>query len=229
VTLAAFFMSKYEMTQGQWQRFTGGNPSKYGPDWSWKGVPPVEAPIHQNQPWNPVEQVTWLDCRDVLHRLGLVLPTEAQWEYAARAGTDSVWWTGNEKESIDVEGAGNLADGLTKKKGGPSAWAYEDWLEDGWAVHAPVGTFLANGFGLHDTIGNVWEWCRDRFGGYDGDVQPGDGLRILRKVTDPRDRVSRGGHFGSTAARARSAYRSFYAAESGGGTMGVRPARVITE
>ncbi|MGB2984259.1 MAG: SUMF1/EgtB/PvdO family nonheme iron enzyme, partial [Phycisphaerae bacterium] len=54
VTLAPFFISKYEMTQLQWQRFTGENPSQYGPSWSWKGEPPAEAPIYQNQPWNPV-------------------------------------------------------------------------------------------------------------------------------------------------------------------------------
>lgn len=104
MTLAPFFISKYEMTQGQWRRFTGENPSYHGPDYRYKGEPPAETPIHQNQPWNPVEQVSWPDCRDVLDRLGLVLPTEAQWEYAARAGTSTAWWTGNEKESIGADG-----------------------------------------------------------------------------------------------------------------------------
>ncbi len=226
VTLAAFFISKYEMTQLQWRRFTGGNPSRYGPSWSWNGRPPAEAPIHQNLPWNPVERVSWTDCRDVLGRLGLVLPTEAQWEYAARAGTDTVWWTGDDKESIGVEGAGNLADGWTKSKGGPSAWVYEDWLDDGWVVHAPVGIFSPNGFGLHDVIGNVWEWCHDGYGGYDADVQPGDGLR---NVAGARDRVRRGGGFYSPAALARSAFRFNFTPAYRHDYLGVRPARVITE
>jgi len=226
ITLSAFFMSKYEMTQAQWQRFTGSNPSKWGSIWNWKGEPPADEPIHQNRPWNPVENVSWVDCQDVLARLGLVLPTEAQWEYAARAGTSTVWWTGNEKESIGAANAGNLADGWTKRKGGPPTWQYEEWLEDGWVVHAPVGTFTANGFGLHDTIGNVWEWCRDGHGGYKSDVAADDGLR---KSTDLRDRVTRGGGYIHTATLARSAVRDVSAPEFRDGDLGVRPARVITE
>ena len=227
VTLAPFFISKYEMTQLQWQRFTGANPSNLGPDWNCTGDPPAEAPIHQNQPWNPVEQVSWADCRDVLYRLGLVLPTEAQWEYAARAGTSTVWWTGNEKESIGVDGAGNLADGWTKSKGGPRGWSYEDWLEDGWVVHAPVGSFRPGGFGLHDTIGNVWEWCRDRLGDYDRDVEPGDGLR--KATAGTHYPVYRGGSYGNTAPNARSANRAHDSPETRSNYLGVRPARVITE
>ena len=103
---------------------------------------------------------------------------------------------------------------------------YEDWLEDGWAVHAPVGSFRPNACSLHDTIGNVWEWCRDAAGGYDADVNPGDGLR---KVTGARSRVNRGGSFSFTAAYARSALRYYSTPESRSYNLGVRPARVITE
>ncbi len=226
VTLAAFFMSKYEMTQGQWERFTGVNPSNFSGSWNWRGEPPADEPIHQNQPWNPVEQIGWIECQDVLMRLGLVLPTEAQWEHAARAGSNTVWWTGNEKESIGLMRAGNLADGWSKNRGAPATWLYEDWLEDGWAVHAPVGSFSPNAFGLHDVIGNVWEWCRDGFGDYDRDVEPGDGFR---KVLGGHIRTLRGGSFRSTAAYARSSVRSSYAPEVRVNVLGVRPARVISE
>ncbi|MHC5109253.1 MAG: protein kinase domain-containing protein, partial [Planctomycetota bacterium] len=179
IDLDPFLISKYEMTQSQWERFTGTNPSNYDSSWSWKGQPPADGPIHVNKPWNPVEQVSWTDCQEVLGRLSLVLPTEAQWEYAARAGTGTPWWTGSEKESIGSRQAGNLADGWSKAKGGPASWQYEEW-EDHWIVHAPAGEFLPNGFGIHDTIGNVWEWCRDRFGKYGEEVARGNGLR---KVT----------------------------------------------
>jgi serine/threonine protein kinase/formylglycine-generating enzyme required for sulfatase activity/uncharacterized coiled-coil protein SlyX len=226
VTLAAFFMSKYEMTQGQWQRFTDENPSSYGPNWSWKGEPPADEPIHQNRPWNPVEQVSWIECQDVLTRLGLVLPTEAQWEHAARAGSNTVWWTGNEKESIGLMRAGNLADGWTKRMGGPASWRYEDWLEDGWIIHAPVGSFSPNAFGLHDVIGNVGEWCRDGYAYYDRDVEPGDGLR---RVFVARDRVTRDGGNRRPAVFARSANRHHAAPETRFLDLGVRPARAVTE
>ena len=119
-----------------------------------------------------------------------------------------------------------FADGWTKRMGGPSSWAYEDWLEDGWVVHSPVGTFSANGFGLHDTIGNVWEWCRDGYGGYDTDVNPGDGLW---KVTDTQNRMLRGGSFNNAAEEARSASRYRGPPRVSGHNLGVRPAKAITE
>ena len=226
ITLSPFFISKYEMTQGQWLRFTGSNPSRYGVDFTWMGDPPAESPLHENQPSNPVEEVSWRDCRQVLDRLGLQFPTEAQWEYAARAGTESAWWTGNDMKSIGVERAGNLADGWTKRKGGPPTWHYDDWLEDGWVVHAPVGSFSPNGFGLHDTIGNLWEWCRDGWGGYDLDMESGHGLRLEANASR---RVHRGGGYSNMATLCRSAYRNHLTPELRYHYLGVRPARAITE
>jgi serine/threonine protein kinase/formylglycine-generating enzyme required for sulfatase activity len=97
VELSPYFLSKYEMTQGQWQRFTDVNPSyyhreRYSPGWN-RGRKGWTA-LH------PVEQVSWFDCEAAMKRLGLLLPSEAQWEYGARAGTKTVWWTGNEKQAL---------------------------------------------------------------------------------------------------------------------------------
>ena len=223
VTLDAFFLSKYEMTQGQWESFTGTNPSRYYKhdyDSKWDRIPAAERQFGLH----PVELVDWHDCDRVLRQLCLVLPTEAQWEYAARAGTSTVWWTGSDQESI--QGAGNLADSYAKANGGASSWVYEDWLDDGFTVHAPVGRFGANEFGLHDVIGNVWELCRDGYSGYRLPWNPGDGERVLQSPA--RSRVTRGGGFNNPASFARSAVRHISTPETRNGTLGVRPSRVIT-
>ena len=126
---------------------------------------------------------------------------------------------------IQIRRAGNLADGWSKAKGGPSSWQYEEW-EDHRVVHAPVGEFLPNGFGLHDTIGNLWEWCRDGRGDYDDEVTPGNGLRA---VTGPRYRVFRGGSFANPASNVRSADCRGDTPEYRSGDLGVRPAVVIKD
>ena len=172
-----------------------------------------------------MEGVSWEMCSRVLeHRLGLSLATEAQWEYAARAGTMAVWWTGNAKASL--KDAANLADSFCKDNGGPLSWRYEEWLNDGYAVHAPVGSFRANAFGLHDVVGNLWEWCRDGWGerrGGEGNFRPGTGER---RISGPRFRVSRGGSFKDTASVSRATKRNGLAPGYRGGPLGVRPARV---
>src|SRR5262249_25075170 len=105
VSLDAYFLSKYEMTQDQWLRLAGKNPSLYSPGDGINGK--LVTLLH------PVENVSWIDCTIVLSRLALELPTEAQWEYGARAGTSTPWWTGSEKTSL--RGAGNLADAYSKR------------------------------------------------------------------------------------------------------------------
>jgi formylglycine-generating enzyme required for sulfatase activity/serine/threonine protein kinase len=210
VTLDPFFLSKYEMTQGQWLRCSGSNPSAGS-----RAGAGAELPLE-----TPVQQVSWLECDAILKRLGLVIPTEAQWEYAARAGTTTPWWTGDSPES--VEGAANLADRYCKEHGGPSAWAYEEWLNDGQTVTSPVGIFRPNAFGLHDVIGNAWEWCRDPYGGYANPVRPGDGERLM---PDAPNRPVRGGSYSDVILNARVPTRNAYTPRDRDRSLGVRPAR----
>jgi formylglycine-generating enzyme required for sulfatase activity/serine/threonine protein kinase len=220
VTLDPFFISKYEMTQGQWLRFTGNNPSLYRPGLASN----VDGTPHTLL--NPVEQVSWEDCEQVLARLDLVLPTEAQWEYAARAGTTTPWSTGAKRDSL--EGAANLADQAAQRAG--ANWpGIADWpeLDDGFSADAPVDALRPNPFGLHNVHGNVWEWCRDLYApNYEDALEGGEGERTSG---DDRWRVNRGGGFLQSAAYARSAYRSNSAPNFSINHLGVRPARRLAQ
>jgi formylglycine-generating enzyme required for sulfatase activity len=213
VSLSPFFLSKFEMTQGQWEHLLGSNPSYWNED----NHVGKAAVLH------PVEQVGWEDCRRTLLRVGLVLPTEAQWEYSARAGSRTPWWTGLEKETLrDTANLGDLR--YSQFFRGVRFW--EDW-DDGHELHAPVGSFRANAFGLHDVAGNVWEWCQDWYGGYDLEVVNETGLRADEVQEGTLLRVNRGGGFSDPASRARSAVRLRYAPGIRYNDLGVRPARVL--
>ena len=143
VTLTqGFYLQTTEVTQGQWQRVMGENPSKFnkcGSDC-------------------PVEQVSWNDVQMFIQKLNRMegkvayrLPTEAEWEYAARAGTGTAFSWGNEVSCAKanygkgyvLECKGKNPDRTTK-----------------------VASFPPNLWGLYDMHGNVWEWCQDRYGGY---------------------------------------------------------------
>ena len=201
VSIDPFFLSKYEMTQFQWTRFTGNNPSMIRP-----------GPLH------PVEMVSWEDCVETVRKLGLRLPTESEWEYAARAGTATCWWTGNEKETLD--GAVNICDLFYRNNGGEQDWEYEEWLDDGFKHHAPVGSFLPNPFGLHDVCGNVIEWCQDSHGDYL--LTPKDGS--AHESTSHTRRISRGGGWSDEAYYCRSACRYYTDRGTRHGFLGLRPA-----
>ena len=212
VTLTPYFLSKFEMTQSQWSLLARNNPAHWRPPQR-QGI---EITVR-----HPVERVSWTDCQRILPRAGLVLPTEAQWERACRAGTHTMYWCGEDKASIQAMGAGNVAD-LTA--GERTTWAVTEMLEDGHVPHAPVGSFAPNRFGLYDTLGNVWEWCADRYDerGYDQTPREGDGLRQGWGV---RPRSARGGSFFNTAESARSASRDRSPADERGEPLGCRPAR----
>jgi len=217
VTVSPYFLSKYELTQYQWESSVGANPSRYGPGWG------PDFGAKETTRMHPVEMVTWDDCVTVLGRLDMELPSEAQWEYGARAFSETPWSSGPEKEALAL--VANLADAFAKAYGATS-WNCESW-SDGYVVHAPVGSFEPNEFGLYDVHGNVWEWCLD---GYDG------GFYGTSPSKDPVSpfvgsgaRVNRGGSFYGEAIYGRSADRSGASPSLADDDLGVRPARVIMD
>jgi len=213
VTLAPFFLAKHELTQAQWQRFTGRTPAKY-----LAGTQVRTAPITAR---SPLERVSWLEATRELARLGWQLPTEAQWEHAARAGAEGPWWTGD--EALSLEGAANLSDRSARARGAP--WTtFSEELDDGHFAHAPVASFAPNAFGLHDVHGNVYEWCRDDYGSYELAHAPLDGLRL---GGNPAARIVRGGSFVSAAGGARLAKRDSAPPELENESIGLRPARAL--
>jgi len=217
VELAPYFLGKHEVTQAQWERATGRSPSYYGISSSNSGP---DILVH------PVEEISWSEAIDGLRRLGLQLPTEAQWERAARGDTTTPWWTGIEKTGLD--GAGNLSDGAEKQaqqEVGKLERVEEGWLWDSWAVHATIGYFRPNPFGIHDVVGNVWEWCLDEWGDYSLATRAGDGLRLVEQPSPYRP--LRGGSFNSPAEYARSARRGSSVPDYRHSNIGLRAARPL--
>jgi formylglycine-generating enzyme required for sulfatase activity len=138
VTVPSFYMGKYELTQAQYQAITGTNPSNFKGD---------------NR---PVERVSWNDavafCEKLSQKTGKKyrLPSEAEWEYACRAGTTTPFYFGESITPDLVNYYGNYTYASTPKR------KYRQQTTD-------VGTFPPNSFGLYDMHGNVWEWCQDDY------------------------------------------------------------------
>ena len=167
-TVSTFYIGKTEVTQALWTAVMGSNPSCF------KG------------PNLPVEQVSWNDCQEFIDRLNRItgrnfrLPTEAEWEYAARGG--------NRSRGYEYSGSNNLQ----------SVGWYRD--NSGDSTH-PVGSKLANELGLYDMSGNVWEWTSDLWSDSYSSYRNGG--------SSGSNRVYRGGSYYYSARYCRSAYRDF--------------------
>jgi formylglycine-generating enzyme required for sulfatase activity len=171
VTVGDFYIGKYEVTQAEWKAVMGSNPSHFKGD---------------NL---PVEQVSWNEVQEFIRKLNTMtgknyrLPTEAEWEYAARGGSQS--------RSFKYSGSNSIGD---------VAWYGEN---SGNKTH-PVGIKRANELGIYDMSGNVWELMNDWYGTYNSGSQtnplgPSSGSY----------RVSRGGSWNYVARRARVSYRGY--------------------
>jgi formylglycine-generating enzyme required for sulfatase activity len=179
VTLTkGFYMGAYTVTQEEWQALMGNNPSRFS-----------------GQKNLPVEQVTWDECQQFAKKMRekdkkpYRLPTEAEWEFACRAGTTTPFYFGENisTELVNYNGDHTYADG---KKGVDRKKT------------TPVGSFPANAWGLYDMHGNVWNWCEDWHGEY-----------AKKDVADPKGpdtgnmRVLRGGSWYYEPGYCRSAHR----------------------
>ncbi len=179
-----YYIGKYEVTQALWQAVMGSNPSNFKGD---------------NL---PVEMVSWADCQDFLSKLNRItgktfrLPTEAEWEYAARGG--------NKSRGYQYSGSNNLSD---------VAW-YGD--NSGSKTHV-VGIKQPNELGIYDMSGNVWEWCQDWDGEYSSSsqVNPTGANYGFR-------RVFRGGSWDFDAWACRSSFRNSDSSGTCGNSLGLR-------
>ncbi len=212
VTLSrGFWLADTAYTQAFWQAVTGTNPSHFRDD-----------------PRHPVEQVSWNDVQAFIAELGcrlpglpVRLPTEAEWEYACRAGTTTPFSFGDNITPELVNYDGNFP-----YAGGEKGWYRQETV--------PVASLPANPWGLYEMHGNVWEWCADGYADYPNTLQ-----------TDPQgpqtggDRVLRGGSWNSYGGSVRSANRSGdepayrsgiigFRLALGPGEQGVSPAEPVT-
>jgi len=182
VSLDEFYIGKFEVTQAQWVKIMGYNPSKNKGDSL------------------PVEQISWNSVQKFITKLNQLtgktyrLPTEAEWEYAARAGTETLFHMGNCLSPSDANYNGNFPykkceKGIYRRK------------------QLPVGSFEPNAWGLYDIHGNVWEWCNDIYSDNYYKISPEQNPKGAEKGVY---RVIRGGGWGYFADGCRSANRGFY-------------------
>jgi formylglycine-generating enzyme required for sulfatase activity len=228
-----FWLGQTEVTRGQFSRFVSAKgyvtecerdgKGGYGfdsegnwlqrPVYTWRNAGFSQTDDH------PVVNVSWNDAAAFCEWLSRTegkrfrLPTEAEWEYACRAGTNSAYYNGNDPESLTQ--VGNVADSTAKKKH-PEYSAVS--TNDGYVYTCPVGLFRANSLNLFDMHGNLFEWCSDWYAGYD----------VVAELSDPQGpsdgthKVRRGGGWGNQAWSCRSAVRRRSVSSDRGTGLGFR-------
>jgi formylglycine-generating enzyme required for sulfatase activity len=198
----AFYLSETEVTQEVWEKAMGANPSRF------KGAT------------KPVEQVSWNDCVRFCESTGLRLPTEAEWEYACRAGTTGAY-------AGDLASMAWFADNSGRKPLDAEAlWKrdrdnYESTVLDNGCQSRPVRQRKPNAWGLYDMHGNVWEWVEDGYAEY----PKGGGTEEAARAAEGGARVLRGGGWFGTASLCRTALRFFIAPGPTSYSIGFRVAR----
>ncbi|MGD8765477.1 MAG: formylglycine-generating enzyme family protein [Desulfobacteraceae bacterium] len=156
VCVDGFWLGKHEVTQAQWEKLMKHNPSRFK----------KRSSLFDKRGSYPVENVTWHDSKEFIRKLNKIhqgayefrLPTEAEWEYACRAGTQSISFWG-EDASRACEFA-NITDKAAQKTFAIGGLGVHN-CDDGYTYTSPGGSYRPNGFELYDMLGNVWEWCED--------------------------------------------------------------------
>src|SRR5262249_27727248 len=226
-------VGRFEVTRDQFETFVSGTGHKVGDEcWTLEDNEPKKRagrsfrnagyPQIGSQPgvcvsWE--DDIAYADWLSKITGKTYRLLSEAQWEYVARAGTTGPY-VGAE---ADLCAFGNGADQTARAANLPGNWAYLA-CTDGYSHTAPVGSFKPNAFGLHDLMGNVWEWVQDCFGESLSDI-PIDGL--TRTGGDCRQRMVRGGAWSTPARLLRLAVRAKAPAGSRFDDVGFRLARVL--
>ncbi len=219
VTLRAFYLGKYPVTQEQYQAVMGNNPSHF-----------------QDNSRNPVECVSWDDAQAFCQKLKEItgedfrLPTEAEWEYACRAGTQTRYYFGDDEKQLE-EYAWYADNSGKNSLNSQKLWRDEpDWskywakLEKNGCQTHPVGEKKPNDWGLYDMHGNVWEWCEDSWHDSYADKPQNikDNGNAIWLNSNEASRVLRGGSWDNDSRNCRSAIRGRLDADGRNDSIGFR-------
>lgn len=207
VNLDEYWISKHEITVAQWRVYVTANGLSMPSD------PGFYSGYMSNAQYDnyPIVNVSWTQCQAFADWAGLALPTEAQWEKAARGADERTYPWGNEDPWADNLYRANITGS-----------------QDGYQYTSPVGAYGlgASPYGVLDMAGNVWEWCRDLYGSSYYSQTPTGGWNNPLGPTSGSYRVRRGGSWTNDAAYARSAYRYDYLPPSSSGSdIGFRVVR----